>query len=445
MRAPNLLLIEDDDVLGASLVQRLGLEGFTVRWARTARQASEDLEKGRYDIVVSDIRLPDGDGETVMRGHFAQMGLVPIIFMTAYGDVDQAVRLVRDGAWDYLTKPFDLDALVDRLNRLSFSSRSSAEKAGATTSASPAMQSVAEILSKAADLMLPVTLMGETGTGKEIAARFLHSSSVRKNAPFVAVNAGLLASEMADSALFGHERGAFTGATGSRIGYVEEAGQGTLFLDEIGELDLAMQVKLLRLIEERRFRRLGGTRDVPFNARLICATNRDLEAMVAEDGFRRDLWFRINVITATLPPLRVRKEDILPLLAQRAHIAAAQFGRAVPEISPQAQEIALTYHWPGNIRELVNRMDRAMAMTRGNIIAQADLFPDLDVEPGPAVRENSGETLAEAREAAERAHIIEALKLHNGKIQPAAKQLGISRTTLWDKMRRYAIGNERER
>ena len=436
MTKPQVVLIEDDEILGTSLVQRLRLEGFSVRWARSEREARAILSKGNPDVIVSDIRLPDGDGETIMRNHFGDMGLVPIIFMTAYGEVDQAVRLVRDGAWDYLSKPFDLDALVERLAPIvSQAKNSSAPQSFIYNSA--AMKSVMEILTKAANLDFPVTLMGETGTGKEIAARYLHEKAERRSKPFVAVNAGLLQPEMADSLLFGHERGAFTGAHAAHIGFVEEAGEGTLFLDEIGELSLPMQVKLLRLIEERSFRKLGGRAEQEFRARIVCATNRDLEEMISQGGFRQDLWFRINVVTCALPPLRDRREDIAPLLHARARATIARFGGLPRSFTQEALAAAEAYHWPGNIRELFNRTDRAIAMANGTSLDVKDLFPDLNREH--ASRDVQPVTLNEARDEAEKRHIVSALEKHSGSIQDTAKALDISRTTLWEKMKRYRI------
>lgn len=437
MSKPNLLLIEDDETLGTSLVQRLTLEGFSTRWARSAAQAQAELARSRPDVIVSDIRLPDGDGESVMRAHFEQVGLVPTIFMTAYGEIDQAVRLVRDGAWDYVSKPFDLDALIERLRPISSIGRISESSPGNRLGGSPAMRAASELLAKAADVDLPVTLMGETGTGKEVAARFIHQAGHRSDRPFVAVNAGLLHSEMADSLMFGHERGAFTGANASHVGFAEEAGDGTLFLDEIGELSLAMQVKLLRLIEQRSFRRLGGTHDLAFRGRIVCATNRDLEVMVEEGNFRRDLWYRINVITCILPPLRERCEDIAELLSSRLETAAQRFGRHAPRLTADAIAAAVAHRWPGNVRELVNRIDRAVALGDAEAIGPADLFPERQSENAVAPA-----TLLEAREMAERHHIIAVLQQNEGRIQPAARQLGISRTTLWEKMNRYGIDGD---
>jgi DNA-binding NtrC family response regulator len=303
------------------------------------------------------------------------------------------------------------------------------------------MRPVAEVLSRAAHVALPVLLLGETGSGKEVAARHVHDSGPRSGSPFVPVNCGAMPSELADSMLFGHERGAFTGAAGSHRGLLEEAGEGTLFLDEIGDLPLPLQVKLLRVLETRQFRRLGGAEDRPFRARLICATNRDLERMVAEGDFREDLWFRINVITCRLPPLRERPEDIADLIASFAEAAASENGFSGIAVDPSAIEAALRHAWPGNVRELINRVQRAVALGAGATLTAADLFPD-GVDTGR--RDASGEedvdgSLSDIREAAERRHIVAALARTGGSTKEAADLLQVSRTTLWEKMRRYGI------
>lgn len=429
-----LLLIEDDETLGASLDQRFSLEGFRVRWARSAREAEELLARIDPDVIVSDLRLPDGDGETIMRRHFTRVGMVPTIFMTAYGDIDQAVRLVREGAIDYVTKPFDLDRFVETLRSIC---RRGGSGPGQRLTGSDAMRVVETVLDRVADTDLPVLLLGETGTGKEVAARHLHDSGTRRDKPFVAVNCGALPAEMTDSMLFGHERGAFTGAVGRHRGYVEEAGEGTFFLDEVGDLPLALQVKLLRVIESRTFRRLGSTDDLPFAGRIVCATNRDLEAMVAAGLFREDLWFRINVITCRMPPLRERREEIAGLLEQYVREAAVKFGRPAPAISAATLSVARTYGWPGNIRELINRVDRAVVLASRPSIEADDLFPEHGARADDKVP--TVDTLAQAREAAERAHILLTLRRTGGGVQQAAALLGISRTTLWEKMKRYGI------
>lgn len=442
MTAARILLVEDDLTLGTSLRQRLELEGFAVRWAHSAREAHAALDEAAPDIILSDIRLPDGDGETVMRRHFAHFGMVPVIFMTAYGGIDQAVRLVRDGALDYVSKPFDLDALVETLQAIA--SRRKAENTADPYSESPAMRATGSTLRRAAAIDLPVLLLGETGSGKEVAARFVHEAGPRKDQPFVPVNCGALPAELADSLLFGHERGAFTGAGAAHRGYFEEAGGGTLFLDEIGDLPPALQVKLLRVLEVREFRRLGASQSRQFEARIVCATNKDLEAMARTGAFREDLWFRINVITCKLPPLRDRREEIPALLQRLATEAAARMGLGAPTVSAAAQEAAIQYPWPGNFRELINRVERAVALGSGGALTEADLFPEGVKSPQApaAIQAEPGTPLADVRDAAERAHITAALALTDGSTSAAAASLGISRSTLWEKMRRLGISRQ---
>ncbi|CUA92504.1 sigma-54-dependent transcriptional regulator [Pannonibacter indicus] len=449
MTASRILVVEDDATLGASLRQRLELEGFKVRWARSASEARAALDGDAPDIILSDIRLPDGDGESLMRQHFARSGMVPVIFMTAYGDIDQAVRLVRDGALDYVSKPFDLDALVDTLQVIASRRSSPAGSTADPFSDSPAMEKTGSTLRRAAAVDLPVLLLGETGTGKEVAARYVHEAGPRKGKPFVPVNCGALPADLADSLLFGHERGAFTGAGAAHRGFFEEAEDGTLFLDEIGDLPPALQVKLLRVLETREFRRLGASQTRRFEARIVCATNKDLEAMATSGAFREDLWFRINVITCKLPPLRERQEEIPALLQRLATEAAARMGLGAPPLSEAAKEAARLHPWPGNFRELINRVERAVALGSGSALTEADLFPEgVSREQDAAAPQASAaapETpLADVRDAAEKAHITAALARFQGSTTAAAASLGISRSTLWEKMRRLGISRDEE-
>ncbi|MFN7026878.1 MAG: sigma-54-dependent transcriptional regulator [Pseudorhizobium sp.] len=445
MTAGRILVIEDDMTLGQSLQQRLELEGFTVRWARSTGEADIVLKGAAPDIILSDIRLPDGDGETIMRKHFESFGMVPVIFMTAYGDIDQAVRLVRDGALDYVSKPFDLDALVETLRAIG-SRKGAGPDVGTAFSGSVAMRKIGMTLARAAEIDLPVLLLGETGTGKEVAARTVHEAGPRQSLPFVPVNCGALPPDLADSLLFGHERGSFTGASGSHRGFFEEAEGGTLFLDEIGDLSPILQVKLLRILEAREFRRLGGTETRRFDARLVCATNRDLEAMVAEGTFREDLWFRINVIVCRLPPLRERREEIISLLEGFAATAAAKLGRSGVIVDDTARKAAMQHAWPGNFRELINRVDRAIALGDRRTVSKADLFPEGRVQYPTAMGEavDAESSLSDVRDAAERAHIMAALARAQGSPKDAAENLGIARTTLWEKMRRLKIPSDRD-
>ncbi|WP_099865585.1 sigma-54-dependent transcriptional regulator [Pararhizobium haloflavum] len=440
--SPLVLLIEDDPTLAGSLVQRLRLENFRVEWAARARQAGELLAKVRPDVIVSDIRLPDGDGETLMREHFAGAGLVPIIFMTAYGDIDQAVRLVRAGAHDYLTKPFEVDDLVARLRELAAVRHRTAQTSLSVVS--DAMAEVDRVLHRAAPSELPILLLGETGTGKEVAARRIHADSHRRDHPFVAVNCGALPLDLADSLLFGHEKGAFTGSIGSHRGYFEEAETGTLFLDEVADLPLQQQVRLLRVIEEQSFRRLGGTATVSFRARIVSATNRDIAMMVREGAFREDLWYRLNVITCRLPPLRARGDDGLALARQFLTSVAKRNGATGQALSPGAVTAIKRHAWPGNVRELLNRIERAFVLSEEATLEEADLFPDgvKDLTSGEETPFEA--TLAHVRESAERDHIQRALEANAGMIAETARQLGISRTTLWEKMRRYRLSLDEE-
>jgi DNA-binding NtrC family response regulator len=444
-----ILVVEDDEILGRSLEQRLTLEGWHVHLAATGRAALEAVARQVPDVVMCDICLPDADGEKLMADIFNRAGAVPTIFMTAYGGVDQAVRLVRAGARDYLTKPFDLDEVVAKLAAAVERDDVGAAAVDESTpfasfGLSLATRTTRRVLERVADLDLPVLLLGETGTGKEVAARFLHAASGRRDAPFVAVNCAALATELVDSALFGHEKGAFTGAHDRHAGFAEQALEGTLFLDEIGELDARLQAKLLRLVQEREFVRLGGRTVLRFRARLVCATHRDLEAEVAAGRFRQDLWYRINVVTVRLPALRERPEEIGPLLQRFVERAGPRLRRRQLAVDLAALDAARAYDWPGNVRELENRVERAVALAEGEVITAHDLFPDAPRRPAaaavPAVAgDGQPLTLAEIRDAAERTHIERTLEATAGGIQEAAQRLGISRTTLWEKMRRLGI------
>lgn len=442
-----ILVVEDDEILGRSLEQRLRLEGWHVRWAKSVADALDAIARQTPDAVMCDIRLPDGDGESLMREVFARAGAIPTIFMTAFGGIDQAVRLVRMGARDYVSKPFELDEVVEKLLAATGGGGASVAPADrfASFGLSPATAATRRTLERVADVDLPVLLTGETGTGKEVAARFLHEASRRAGAPFVAVNCAALAPELVDSALFGHEKGAFTGAHERRVGLAETAGDGTLVLDEIGELDAGLQAKLLRLVQEREYLRVGGTKPMPFTARLVCATHRDLEAEVARRAFREDLWYRINVVTIRIPALRERPAEIVPLLEGFVAEAGPRLRGARLGVAPDAVSAATAYDWPGNVRELKNRVERAVALADGDAITAADLFPDEKLgrtaAAGQAV-EVSALTLAEVREAAEKAHIEAVLRATHHGVQETAARLGVSRTTLWEKMRRLGIAPE---
>ncbi|MCM0018465.1 MAG: sigma-54 dependent transcriptional regulator [Tagaea sp.] len=425
-----ILLIEDDVTLGPALMQRLRLEGFDPVLATDGATALAVARREPPDAVLSDIRLPDMDGEAIWRRMLDGQGPLPTWFMTAHGDVGQAVRLVKAGARDYLTKPVDVDAIVAALDALR--PPAAADGSGGF-GVSPAARAFEAELAKAAKSDLPVLLAGETGSGKEVAAKLAHRRSSRAGAPFVAINCAAIPAELAESVLFGHEKGAFTGALARRAGVAEEAGPGTLFLDEIAELAPPLQAKLLRLVEAKEYRPVGARGDTPFRARLICATHADLAQRVRDGRFREDLFYRLNVIALTVPPLRARGEDIEHLARTFAADAGLRAGRPRADLSPESLEALRAHEWPGNVRELRNRVERAVAMAEGAALGVEDLFPEsrLDFRSARAGGETGEGGLDAAAQAAIRERVADALVRAGGNRTEAAKLLGVSRTTIW--------------
>lgn len=430
--APLIGLVEDDPLMGESLIQRLALERVTVKWWQAGAEALGEMGRHPLQAVVCDIRLPDVSGETVFREVVRTSNAPPFLFITGHGDIDQAVRLMRAGAVDYVTKPFDMDDFLARLGDLVRGHDPRTQTLGT----SPAMQDIERLLRRVARIGSSVLITGETGTGKDVAARLLHAASANPSAPFVAVNCAAIPAHLMESELFGHEKGAFTGAVQRHAGYAERAGDGVLFLDEIAELRPDLQAKLLRLIEERAFHRVGGERPIPFRGRLVTATNADLPSRVQEGSFREDLFYRVNVVTISLPALRERREDIPWLMDRFFAELSEQLPTQARGISGLAQEAALAHAWPGNVRELRNRMERAVALAMGPWLMPGDLFPE---SAGRPVLLATFESLETARLEAERRHIVRALAATNGEISGAARLLGIGRTTLWEKMRRLGL------
>ncbi|MGJ7040896.1 DNA-binding NtrC family response regulator [Shinella sp. BE166] len=424
-------LLEDDPIMGESLVRGLSLEGHSVRWWKRGEEAVRDLTSGQddVDLVICDIRLPDMNGEDVFR-QSSRISSTPFLFMSGYAEIDQAVRLMRSGAVDFITKPFEMGALLDRI-----ANNAQAAKAGqGTLGVSPQMCRAETILHRYADHHLPVLIQGETGTGKEVCARLLHRTSERRDKPFVAVNCAAIPADLLESELFGHERGAFTGAHQQHRGYAERAGEGVLFLDEIGDMPANLQAKLLRLIEDGSFHRLGGEKPLTFRARIVCATHRDIISS-AVSGFRQDLFYRLSALPLQLAPLRERPDDIVWLAQTFLEEIIAARDTCVRGIGAAAEEALIEHDWPGNARELRNRLERAIALSEGTLLVPADVFPDrAHVADHPATA-----TLAEIRDAAEKRQIQRALNDCGGQVARAARALGISRTTLWEKMTRYGI------
>lgn len=426
-------VIEDDPIMGESLVQSLELAGSKVTWWTTGQEAIAGVRSTLPDLVICDIRLPDTDGATVFHALANDGPTPPFLFMTAFGSVDEAVALMRAGGGDYVTKPFSTQEFLDRASALIAHRRVFCE--AQPLGISEAMRSIEKLLQRIAQRPTPVLMLGETGVGKEVCARYLHRLDGH-NKPFIAVNCAAIPSELVESEIFGHERGAFSGATALHRGYAERAAEGTLFLDEFGELTLTMQAKLLRLLDEREFTRVGGESRIAFKARVICATNANLEKSVADGKFREDLLYRINVVSVVVPPLRDRPHDIGWLIHRFFNDLKAEIGSPLAGLSPAAEQAALEHHWSGNVRELRNRIERAMLMASGPYILPGDLFPDLSAETKALDQKFS---LRVARDSAERRLIERTLLETGGQIGEAARVLVISRTTLWEKMKRYGI------
>jgi two-component system response regulator HydG len=429
-----IAVIEDDPIMGESLLQSLSLEGAKVSLYASGQAALKCVVPRSVDLVVCDIRLPDTDGQSLFRHFGVNADAPPFLFMTAFGDIDTAVELMREGAADYLTKPFDMGVFLQRVKG---SLRPSSAKAdGMTLGVSPAMRDIEHLLRVISKIDSAVLITGETGTGKDVCARFLHQLA-EKRGPFMAVNCAAIPNDLLESELFGHEAGAFTGAGKRHLGFAERAGEGTLFLDEIGELASPLQAKLLQLLENRQFYRVGGETPVAFKGRLVAATNADLNTLIAAKRFRLDLYYRINVVEVKIPPLRERPQDIAWLMNQIFADLVAEQGRSMRGVSALAEHAALAHPWPGNVRELKNRLERAIALNLTGWISPQDLFPEKLQSPTPHLQ--SYWSLANAREAAEKQQIALVLAENDGQIGKTAETLGISRTTLWEKMKRYGL------
>jgi DNA-binding NtrC family response regulator len=426
-----IAIVEDDLIVGGTLSERLELEGYAPLWWKTGRGALDQLPAARPDLVICDLRLPDMSGEDVFLRALPQLGGSPFLFVTAHAKVADAVRLIKTGAVDYIVKPYELPDLLERIKRLIKPPSVTGELGN-----SEAMRRVETLLRRVADIDSSLLITGESGAGKEVAAKFVHKISRRASEPFVAVNCGAIPNDLIESQLFGHEKGAFTSALARHHGYVERARDGILFLDEVGELPMLMQVKLLRLIQERAFTRVGGETAITTGARIICATNTDLEAAAAEGRFRRDLYYRINVIPVSIPPLRERPDDILPLAQDFIRDFSRAFKRDVRGFTVEAEQALLKHPWPGNVRQLRNCVERVVALAQAPRIDVEALFPsEAPAEFGVPSRT----TLSEVRDCAERRHIRAVLADVDNRIEEAAKRLNVSRSTLFDKIRRLDI------
>lgn len=437
-----LLLVDDDAQMRNVLSLYLRRAGFTVLDAATLAEARRLQQKQAPDLTIVDYQLPDGTAFDLLSTARERDGSEAVIVLTGLGTIDLAVRAIKLGAEHFLTKPVDLESLevlVRRTLDLQRERRQRAVAAVATSEnpdpflgTSPAIKNLSELAAAALESDVPVLILGETGAGKGILARWLHEHGTRKNEPFVDLNCAGLSRELAESELFGHQRGAFTGAVNNKPGLIEVAHKGTLFLDELGDLELAVQPKLLTALEQGSFRRLGETATRAADVRLIAATHRNLAGMVKDGRFREDLLFRINTLTLEIPPLRRRPLDVKPLAEAVLKELCRRRGRTAPELSEDVVDLLTRYSWPGNVRELRNVLERALLFCKTDLLDRSalrfdrSLEPDADAEP---------QTLDDA----ERRHIVTVLKQTGGKVEDAAKVLALSRSSLYAKLKKYGI------
>ena len=454
MSMTTILIAEDNEGMARMLTAAVEAQGYRVIWARDGREALQQLRDHKVDLVLSDLKLPYKGGLDVLQAAKDQNSLLPVILMTAHGTIETAVKAVKDGAHDFLTKPFDPDHLLLLIERALEKQRMVAEnillKEGAggklptIVGRHSCVLAVMEKIQKVAPSRTTVLLLGESGTGKELFARALHGLSPRREGPFVAINCAAIPKELLESELFGHERGSFTGATDRRIGKFELADHGTIFLDEIGDLDLELQAKLLRVLEGEEFCRVGGTTRVKIDVRVVAATNKDLRAAIQQQTFREDLFFRLSVFPITIPPLRDRREDIPVLVDHFLAHYCRELKRPLKVLSESAAQVMMHHPWTGNIRELQNCIERAVILTDGPVIEEEDLgirqqeLGEIHAREIP-LEGTLHDVSAAAMRMAESRMIRKILKITGGNKSRASKILGVSYKTLLTKIKDYGI------
>jgi DNA-binding NtrC family response regulator len=455
-RMPAILIVEDEAKMRRLLELNLGEDGFTTFSAEDAEAGLKLLHQNPIDLVLTDLKLPGMNGLEFLQAVKRQNAALPVVVMTAFGSVETAVEAMKAGASDYVLKPFSLSEMRMVVRKeldvrdLREENRSLREALGEryahpnVVSRSPKMQEVLATVERVALTNATVLLGGESGVGKDLIARAIHEKSRRANGPFLKINSTAIPENLLESELFGFEKGAFTGAVASKPGKFELADKGTLFLDEIGDIPPATQVKLLRVLQEREFERLGGTKTVKVDVRLIAATNRDLREALEQGTFREDLYYRLNVVPIDIAPLRERREDIPELVNLFVSRFAGESGKLIEGITPQAMQMLVNYHWPGNVRELQNIVERACALSKGPQLEASDIH--IDVRPSKSGNGAPG-FLPEGMtlEQWEDEMVQEALRRANGNKSQAARLLGLSRNALRYRLSKIGIADESEK
>jgi two-component system response regulator FlrC len=442
MNHPSVLIVEDDRSLREALCETLDLAGYPTRAAADGREALATLDDPGIAMVVSDVRMAPMDGVTLLQQIKSRRPDLPVLLMTAYGTIEHAVEAMRLGAADYLVKPFEANALVEKVNRFLSTLLSGDEPVVAQDARTQELLRVAQ---RVAESDVTVLITGESGTGKEVLARYIHRHSNRAKQPFVAINCAAIPGNMLEATLFGYEKGAFTGAYQATPGKFEQAQGGTLLLDEISEMDLGLQAKLLRVLQEREVERLGGRKVIPLDVRVLATSNRNMRDEVANGRFREDLFYRLNVFPLASPALRDRTGDILPLANFMLARHARAIGRAQPSLTPAAEAALLAHRWPGNVRELDNVIQRALIYAGSTTVDVSHLVFENVSAPAAVSAASAPAALAPVMEAGddlktrERRLIIDTLKAAHGSRKLAAERLGISARTL-----RYKLARLRE-
>ncbi|MDD2741297.1 MAG: sigma-54 dependent transcriptional regulator [Rhodocyclaceae bacterium] len=433
-----VLVIDDEPDIRELIDLTLSRMGLAAECAGTVAEAREHLAEGGFQLCLTDMRLPDGDGLEMVRFIAEHHPQTPVAVITAFGSAENAVAALKAGAFDYLAKPVGLEqlrALVKSALRLPDGERGADESAMGLTGESPAMAQVREMIEKLARSQAPIYVSGESGSGKELAARLIHSRSARSAGPFVPVNCGAIPENLMESEFFGYRKGAFTGADADREGFFQAASNGTLFLDEVADLPLAMQVKLLRAIQEKRVRKVGCATEEAVDVRIICATHRNLRECVEKGCFRQDLYYRLNVIELRMPPLRERPDDIPQLVDS---ICLRLFGACAPRLSSKALKALKAYPFPGNVRELENVLERATALCSGDLIEAEDLHLSPEEMAGETLGRGS-ETLDDYLNRLEKQAILEALQKTEGNRTAAARLLGVTFRSMRYRLERLGI------